>query len=398
MTALEINIPGDYLPGYAKARAIDPELADRYVAHTVVGDPEADAVVSYLFSLPQRESVTLIREGLEHPEGTELLRQHPPVNDFIRSLNVAPPDWVDMEAFHPGYRMFHRNTRLVLAGMLGGVLVEGFSTNISKSFYITGRLRDSGVRRLRQNNRHMVEIFLPGGLERYGEGWKLSVRVRLIHARIRYLLQNSADWDEPARGMPVSAAHLGFAIAAFSARLLKHMRALGASFDDDEEAASFMQVWRYCGYMMGIPETILFEDEADALRMFEIGGICEPPIDFESILMANALVRAAALVAGVEDRIEAQKLTRYVYQVSRAIIGNELADEFNYPPAKTFGVLPWFRMQSRYGRLIRKVWPKHATHSNFANFTDLFSASQYDEEGISYGLPDHLYSEESRPY
>ena len=392
-----MNIPIDYVSGYRKARSIDPEYADKYIVHTLVGDPEADAVVAYLFSLPQRESVPLIRSAIENPDGSELIRQHPPVHDFVQSLSVATPDWLDLEAFHPAYRMFHRNTRLVLAGMLGGVLVEGFSTNISKSFYITGRLRDSGVRRLRQNNRHMVEIFLPGGLERYGEGWKLSVRVRLIHARVRYLLENSDEWDESAWGAPVSAAHMGFAIAAFSARLLKHMRALGASFDD-EEAASFMQVWRYCGHLMGIPDTILFEDEADAIRVFEIGGICEPPIEFESILMANALIRAAANVAGIEDRAEAQRLTGYVYQVSRAIIGNELADEFNYPPASTFGVLPWFRLQSRYGRFIRKVWPKHATHSNFAHFTDLFTASQYDEEGISYGLPDHLYSEESSRY
>lgn len=396
MTASAINIPVDYLAGYEKARAIDPVLADRYVAHTLIGDPEADAVVSYLFTLPRRESVALIRDGIENPDGSELLRQHPPMRDFVQSLE-GTPDWLDLEAFHPSYRMFHRNTRLVLAAMLGGVLVEGFSTNISKSFYITGRLRDSGVRRLRQNNRHMVEIFLPGGLERYGEGWKLSVRVRLIHARVRYLLQNSTDWDEAAWGEPVSSAHLALAIASFSARLLKHMKALGASFDE-EEAASFMQVWRYSGYLMGIPETILFEDEADALRMFEIGGMCEPPSDFESILMANALVHAAAQVVGITDRAEAQKLTGYVYRVSRAIIGNKLADELNYPPASTFGVLPWFRLQSRYGQLIRKAWPTHATHSNFAHFTDLFTASQYDAEGISYNLPDHLYSEESSQY
>ncbi len=391
-----MTIPSAYTTGYEKARAIDPDLADRYIAQTMIGDPDADAVVAYLFSLPHRESIALVREGIENPDGSELLHQHPVMHDFIQSLD-ATPDWLDLESFHPAYRMFHRNTRLVLAAMLGGVLIEGFSTNISKSFYITGRLRDSGVRRLRQNNRHMVEMFLPGGLERYGEGWKLSVRVRLIHARVRYLLQRSADWDTAAWGEPVSSAHLGFAIAAFSARLLRHMKALGASFDD-EEAASFMQVWRYSGYVMGIPDGILFEDEADALRMFEIGGICEPPPDFESIVMANALIHAAAQVVGITDRAEAQKLTGYCYRVSRAVIGDQMANDLNYPSASTFGVLRWFRLQSRYGRLIRKAWPNHATHSNFAHFTDLFAASQYDEEGISYNLPDHLYAEESSRY
>lgn len=44
-----------------------------------------------------------------------------------------------------------------------------------------------------QNNRHMVEIFLPGGLYREGDGWKLSVRIRIIHAQMRYLLNQSED-------------------------------------------------------------------------------------------------------------------------------------------------------------------------------------------------------------
>ena len=396
MSTTLMDVPTDYVAGYERARAIDPALADLYIAHTRVGDPQADAVAAYLDGLPRAESVEIIRQAMESPEDDHLLRQHPPVRDFILSIDQTP-DWVDPDAFHAAYGLFHRNSHLVLAGMLGGVLVEGFSTNISRSFFITGRLRDSGVRRLRQNNRHMVEIFMPGGLERSGDGWKLSVRIRLIHARVRNLLLRSDDWDVEAWGTPVSAAHLAFAIAAFSARLLKHLEALGGSFND-EEKASFMQVWRYSGHLMGIPDTILFQDETQALRMFEIGGICEPPADLESIVMAHALIRAASRVVGITDHERARKITRYVYRVSRALIGSGLADELNYPPAPTFGVLPWFRLQSRYDRFIRKVRPNSPTHSYFAHFTDLFSASQYDHSGISYGLPDHPYSERSSQY
>ena len=169
------------------------------------------------------------------------------------------PDWLDFSAFGPGIRMFHRNSKLVLGAMVGGTLVEGFSTNIAKSFFITGRIRDQGVRRLKQNNRHMVEIFIPGGLRRDGDGWKLSVRVRLVHAMVRRLLSESDEWDHESWGTPISSAHVGFAITAFSARLLKHLKSLGAKFND-EERESFMQVWRYSGYLMGIPEAILFRE------------------------------------------------------------------------------------------------------------------------------------------
>ena len=111
---------------------------------------------------------------------------------------ASPAGWADLSSFLPGCRLFHRNTRLVLAGMVGGVLVEGFSTNIAKSFFITGKLRDQGMRRLKQNNRHMLKIFMPDGMERHADGWTHSVRVRLVHAKIRHLL--SEDYkDEECR-------------------------------------------------------------------------------------------------------------------------------------------------------------------------------------------------------
>ena len=184
------------------------------------------------------------------------------------------------------------------AAFVAGVLIEGFTTNIAKSFFITGRVRDQGVRRLGQNNRHMLEIFLPGGLYRQGDGWKLSVRIRIVHARVRYLLNNSEEWDSEAWSMPISTAHLGYAAAAFSARLLKHMKTLGAVYDD-EERASFMAVWRYTGLLMGIPETILFRDEEEALKLYDIGLICEPDAPIESIVMAHSLINSAPLIAGM---------------------------------------------------------------------------------------------------
>ncbi len=387
-----MNAPTDYTEGYEKARAIDAELADRYVAHTTVADPEADAAMEVLAALGREQANRFIHAGMEQDE--DELREAPQlVRDFFEGLDT-PPDWVDPSAFVPGIRMFHRNSRLVLGGMVGGTLIEGFTTNIAKSFFITGRLRDQGVRRLKQNNRHMVEIFMPHGLERDGDGWKLSVRIRLIHAQVRRLLASSDEWDAEAWGTPISAAHVGFAITAFSARLLKHLKSLGASYND-EERASFMQVWRYTGFLMGIPETILYRDEEEALRLFKIGGISEPAPGMESIAMANSLIAAAPLVAGITEPDARRGLAKYVGSVSRALIGTTLADQLRYPKYNTFGVLPWFRLQTKYSGIMAKLRPNYRQDNAFANFTGLLTASMFEEAGISYRLPDHVYAEES---
>ena len=386
-------MPTDYALRFEAARRLDTKLADLYVAHSLIGDPLADAAVEELAAYSRAEATRYVEAMMEHSDDAAARNAPPALKALFEELET-PPDWVDLASFNPGIRMFHRNSKLVLGAFVGGVLVEGFATNISKAFFITGRLRDQGVRRLRQNNRQMVEMFMPGGLEPYGDGWKLSVRVRLVHAQVRRLLAASDQWDRAAWGEPVSAAHTGFAICAFSAMLIRHLKELGASFDE-EERASFMQVWRYSGHLMGIPETILYRDEAEALRLFEIGRLCEPPPGYQATSMANALINSAPLVAGVEGAEARRSLAKYVYSISRALIGNPLADALKYPPSSTFGVLLWFRFQAKFERVLDKIIPRAVRNRNFANFTSLLEVSMFDETGISYRMPDHVFAEES---
>ncbi len=194
--------------------------------------------------------------------------------------------------------------------------------------------------------------------------------------------------------MPISAVHLGYAISAFSARLLKHMKTLGATYND-EEYASFMAVWRYSGKLMGIPETILFRDADEALRLWEIALMCEPDPPIESIVMAHSLVNSAPLIAGKTDPAGRRSLAQYVYRVSTPLIGREIAKSLMYPAVPTFGVVWWFRMQQRYGHVLKRLFPGNHEDINFTRFTSLLDTSLFDENGIRYTLPDHVYTEES---
>ena len=391
-----MKIPSVYTDGYAKARKISPEIADNYLAHALIGDPVGEEMTQDLAELGARKSWQLVEAAMD-VQGEEALRDAPAsMRKFFKEA-VAPPKWLDYSAFESSVRMFHRNSSVVLAAFVAGVLIEGFTTNIAKSFFITGRVRDQGVRRLGQNNRHMMEILFPGGLVRHGDSWKRSVRIRIVHARMRHLLNNSEEWDTEGWGSPISAAHLGYAISAFSARLLKHMKTLGAVYND-EERASFMAVWRYSGYLMGIPETILFQDEEEALRLYDIGLICEPDSPIESVVMAHSLINSAPLIAGMTSPEERRKLAKYVFKISRGLIGRDCAEELMYPGYSSFGAVGWFRFQQRYGSIVGKLFRGRARSGNYTRFTSLLHASAYDDRGISYRLPSHVYSEESKKW
>ena len=383
-----MQVPSEYGERYEQARLVDRETADNYIAHTHVGDPVMDAVVKELASLPQREVHQLIRAGMD--EDHDGLRNAPQLlRDFFIDAPPPDPDWLDHDAFGPGIRAFQRNAVPILSAFVTGVLIDGFATLISKSFVQTGRIFDNGVWRLKQNNRHQVEIFWPGGLLRYGDGWKLSVRIRLVHAQIRLLLGETEEWDHDGCGVPLSAAHLGYAVSCFAARAIKHSESLGARYSA-EERASFHAVWRYTGYLMGIPESILFTDEEHALRLHRVGTICEP-LSQDAIIMTNALINSAPLVAGIDDPEERKKLVHNViYPVSRGLVGNELADQLRFPSNRLPFPLFWYRQNQRL-RKLRAGFGKNGAE----DFSTLLTASAYEDAGITYALPDHAHAEES---
>ena len=383
------RIPTAYREGYEEARLVDEAAVDNYIAHTLIGDPLMDELLGELASLTPEETHHFIRAGMRENEA--VLKEGPQaLRDFFIAAPQREPAWLEPSAFRPGMVAFQRNASNILAAFVAGTLLVGFSTLISKSFTQTGRIFDNGVWRLRQNNRHMLEIFYPGGLERHGDGWKLSVRIRFIHGQIRRLLAESEEWESEAWGVPVSAAHMGFAVANFAARTLEFSRRLGAHYSQEEEAG-FYAVWRYSGHLMGIPESILYTDGEGAREMSRIGLLCEPPPTDESILMSNALINSAPLVAGIEDTAARRKLvSKVIYPVSRAMIGNELADQLRFPPNNLPAPLLWYRLNQRIKALVSLI-----RKNEEPSFAALLMVSAYDDEGLSYRLPDHVQAERS---
>ena len=209
----------DYRPGFEKVPAADRELAANFCAHTLIGDPEGEALVEELFSLGQGEAYRLIQAAMA--EDDRVLYHAPrSLLEFFEKAS-RPPAWWDPAATSSGIYSFHRHSDMILQAFAAGVLVEGFTTSVARSFIVTGRLRDQGVRRLRNNNRHVMEIFWPEGLERHGDGWKLSVRIRLVHAQVRRLLRQSPDWDAEAWGGSHQCGTSGFRRLCFFGEALE---------------------------------------------------------------------------------------------------------------------------------------------------------------------------------
>ncbi len=379
-------IPANYQPGYAKALQKNRALADLYIHHTTIGDPELDPIIEECSSVLEPDKFNrFVRAGIEQKE--EFLVGAPDsLREFFHKVDNTKPSWLNYESFRPSCRVVYRNAGLVLAAFVAGVLVEGFSTMIAKSFRITGRVGSKNTkRRLGYNSRHLLEMFYPDGMLRPNDGFKMTLRIRFVHAKVRYLLNHSDEWDHEAWGHPLSAAHLGYAISVFSMRTLHFSKLLGVRFSREEQE-SFMDTFRYVGYLFGIPDAILYENKKEAKQIFKIGLLCEPYPDEDSVYVANQLVRAVPLVVGIENAEEAEEQIKLGYALSRVLIGRKRADALQFPNYNGFIALLLFR-----SRIFLESVLKDTRFIRRKNFLELLGISSFDEIiGISYELPTHV--------
>ena len=382
--------PSAYTEGYVSARLHDLATADNYIKHTRIGDPELDPVMEEISTLPSEDLHRFIAAGIE--QQTEVLNTAPQALREVFDYINEPPSWLDLKAFDPAIQAFYTKAGDILLALVTGVLIEGFSTLMSRPFSITGRMlqeTDVSIRQLKQVNRHLLEIFFPGGLQRKGDGWKLSVRIRFIHARVRQLMKAADEWDTKAWGTPISAAHMGFSTALFSHRLLEHSTSVGASYNQNEKDSIF-KLWRYVGHLMGVPEAILYSSEHEAHELFKIGFMCEPSPDADAATISNALIQSIPVVAGLTDLDEQDSMRDLAYRISRALVGNQLANQLQFPKNSSTGVLHMYRAKQLSMRLTKDVQLIKSE-----NFLQLLNASQYDEVGVSYKMPDHVLASKS---
>ena len=137
---------------------IDRELAANYMAHMEIDDPLAVAAIADLGELDFREIARWIRAALEQQDDV-LYKAPQSLQRFVNEVQTIPV-WYDRSVAEHGCRVFLRNSEQFLAAFAAGAIVEGFTTRISKSFAITGRIIGDGVRSLKQNLWHLLDIFL----------------------------------------------------------------------------------------------------------------------------------------------------------------------------------------------------------------------------------------------
>ncbi len=213
------------------------------------------------------------------------------LRDFFATVE-APPAWLDPDTLARGARVCLRGGRTAMDVLSTGSLMNGYrSSATTRQLVATGRLVGDGTgRRVAETVRWWYECMLPGGLDRDGRGWQLTVHVRLMHALVNRHLAASEGWDPREWGSPINQADQAATLALFSTTFLLQIRMLGRVVPP-ADGRDVMHLWRYVGWLMGVRDEWLPTDENTGRRYFYQLARFAPGPDADSRVLADALQR-----------------------------------------------------------------------------------------------------------
>ena len=245
----------------ARVRHVDEELLDDIGRRMYTRD-EVGADLARAMSRPRGDGERVTMAAF-HQALAERPRRRPDtaLGRFFAAVEDTP-DWVDLDLAERGGRALRRMGRTLDDVLLSLSLIGGYRFGGPADLLVaTGGLTGStAMRRLGETEEWARAVISPGGLRRDGEGWRLTVHVRAMHALINHRFETNGRWDTGHWGLPVNQSDQAATLGLFSSTGLLGARALGWVVTPSESHA-VMHLWRYVGWLMGVDDDRLFTTE-----------------------------------------------------------------------------------------------------------------------------------------
>ncbi len=355
------------------ARARFGARVDRLAPYFSAMDPLADDAVAEMATLPPGHGFRALDQAL-----TGGLRPDTPraIRTLVESLEDVPP-WADEQTLDRAGELLMRS------GVLGGLvlaaksIVHGYASPAgNKPLVMSGRLLEQAARRLNETSRFVQAVCRPGGMRRFGDGFVITVKVRVMHAQVRRMCLSSGRWDAAAWGAPVNQHDMAATTLLFSLALLEGLRTFGVAFGDDE-AERYMHLFRYVGHVIGVDARLLPTGQLDGMNLAELIYTTQGAPDDDARALVKALMHSG--IAQTGDRGRDARTTAVGYGLCRGLVGDELADQLGVPRDSYRFALPAMRAMTRAAEAVRLRVPA-------AHRTAVEQGTRYWDRVVTVGL------------
>lgn len=309
-------------------RKVSPTEVERYGDYLWESDVLADKLTHAFQDMGMQKAMPMFNAAIEGRIAADSPQE---LRNFIKEVETLP-SWLDKRLLDVGARLAQRS------GMLGEYILScvslmgGYrSAAANKPIAFTGQLDYMAPRRLAETAKFGFDVTRTGAMAIGAQGYKSSLKVRLMHAHVRMMLDQSPKWRHDDWGLPINQADLIATNVLFSAVYLGGLRVMGLQISD-EESLGTMHLWRYIGWLMGVDENLLPINEDDGTRMAWLAGVTQPGADEDSRMLGQALMNVPLQRAkNPLEKGMAWLDMQFRSGLSRFVLGDPAGDDLGLP-------------------------------------------------------------------
>ena len=227
----------------------------------LIGDPIADELALWIQGNGGKGAYGQFEKALDSGDFNNNELPTPLYNFLQEAINT--PSWVDWQRINRGVQASAISGQTGMRVLRDFGLMAGYqASGINQTLVKTGALERGASRRVAETTKWWMDCTAEDGLKPQSEGFKTTLRVRLIHAIIRQRLLKKTDWDVDYWGLPINQLDMQATYLAFSVSFLLGQKIMGTILTK-QESEDVMHLWRYIGWLMGVDESLLCNSEQE---------------------------------------------------------------------------------------------------------------------------------------
>lgn len=250
------------------------------------------------------------------------------------------PDWVDKKLLKKGAEVCMKSGVDGLITLRDYSLMGGYDFSyLNKPLIFTSALKKGAVKRLGKTLEFWVQVTRYDAMQLHEKGYESAIKIRLIHSFSRIMIQekfpswNQKDWGKPINLWDMSATYCGFSLV-----FLHGLHLLNHSITKEDELG-VMHLWKYIGYLLGMPAKILPSTLKEAVEQFYLWTSIQDSADEDSILLADALLNEPIENPILKYGFQRKMLRSFHNGCSQHFLDKEVAERLRltqYPASSWF--------------------------------------------------------------
>jgi hypothetical protein len=223
-------------------------------------------------------------------KGIDFVKDVPePVQQLFAQADTIP-DWLDQDLLKTGAGLCGRGGTLALMVLRNYCLMGGYeSSAINKPLIYTQALKKGAAKRMAETLEFWVNVTGENAMRRDSIGFKSAIKVRLMHAYARTAVERTPGWSNDLWGIPINQGDMVAGNLAFSLAFMEGLKIVGTKISE-KEIKGVLHLWKYIGYIMGIPPAYLPDTEKQAIESLYKWTITQSAADEDTQALAHALM------------------------------------------------------------------------------------------------------------